>query len=178
MLDWLTKILDLIISFVPRMVKIRKTHGGVRWPRCGEPVEMKPGISVVWPLVTDWEVVVVARQTEPLPPQSLTLADGTQVTVKGICVYSICDVVAAFGERNWDISSTVGDLSLAAISEVVCRLDKEKIKHMSKVSAQITRRARAKLEEYGVRVEKCSLIEISLSRTIRLLADGDKHHVL
>lgn len=130
---------------------------------------MKPGLRLVWPLVTEWEVVVVARQTDPLPPQSLTLADGTTVAVKGLTVYEVEDVVSAYGERNWDITTTVQDLSMAAITEVITKLTKEDLKSLSKINGRVTRRVRSWLKEYGVKVERCRLVEVSASRTIRLL---------
>lgn len=169
MLQWVTQFLDLIISVFPRFVKIRATHRGVKWPWCGRPVEMKPGLRLIWPLVSEWEVVVVARQTDPLPPQSLTLSDGSTVAVKGLCVYEVEDVVAAYGERNWDITTTVQDLSMAAITEVVTKLTRQDLKNLSKINGRVTRRARSWLKDYGVKVERCRLVEVSVSRTIRLL---------
>jgi regulator of protease activity HflC (stomatin/prohibitin superfamily) len=171
MLDWITQFIDLIISVFPRFVKIRATHRGVKWPWCRKPVQMQPGLRIVWPLVTEWEVIVVARQTDPLPPQSLTLADGTTVAVKGLCVYEVDNVVLAYGERNWDITSTVQDLSMAAITEVVTKITREELKSISKINGRITRRVRSWLKEYGVSVEKCRLVEVSVSRTIRLLGN-------
>lgn len=169
MLDWITQFIDLLMSVFPRVVKIRATHRGVKWPWCRQPVEMKPGLRIVWPLVSEWEVVVVARQTDPLPPQSLTLADGTTVAVKGLCVYEVDDVVAAYGERNWDITTTVQDLSMAAITEVVTKMKRADLQCLSKINGRVTRRVRSWLKEYGVKVERCRLVEVSVSRTIRLL---------
>lgn len=169
MLQWVTQFLDLIISVFPRFVKVRATHRGVKWPWCGRPVEMKPGLRLIWPLVSEWEVVVVARQTDPLPPQSLTLSDGSTVAVKGLCVYEVEDVVAAYGERNWDITTTVQDLSMAAITEVVTKLTRQDLKNLTKINGRVTRRARSWLKDYGVKVERCRLVEVSVSRTIRLL---------
>lgn len=171
MLDWLSRLIELLVSFVPRLVKIRATHRGVKWPRCRQPVEMKPGLRVVWPLVSDYEVFVIARQTNSLPPQSLTLADGSTVTVKGLTVFSIENVVAACGQRNWDVISTVEDLSMAAITETICKLTREDLRRLSGINSRITRKARTYLKEYGVEVERCRLVEISSSRTIRLLGE-------
>jgi len=169
MFDWLTTLIDLIASAVPRFTKIRATHRGIRWPFCGKPHEMKPGIRFIWPLFDEYDVMVVARQTDDLPPQTLTLSDGTTVAVAGLTIYEVEDVVAAYGERNWDITSTVKDLSMAAIAEVVTKLTKDDLKDLSSINSRITKRVRAWSKEYGVRVERCRLIEISVARTIRHL---------
>lgn len=173
MLAWISEFLDLIISFFPKMVKIRATHRGVKWPRCGDPVEMRNGLNWLWPIVTDYEVVVTARQTDPLPPQSLTLSDGTPVAVCGMTIYEIDDVVAAYGQRNWDVTSTVKDLSMAAIAQVVTKLKKDDLRDLSLINRRVTRRVRAWAEKYGVRIEQCQLVEVSVARTIRHLGVND-----
>lgn len=169
MFEWLNRFIELLVSIFPRGEHIRSTHRGVIWRFCGEPKELKPGIRVVWPLFDELEVVVVARQTDDLPPQSLTLSDGTSVAVKGLSIYSIENVVAAYGKDNWDITSTVKDLSMAAIAEVVTKLTKDDLKNLSKINARITRRVRAWATEYGVKIERCRLVEVSVARTIRHL---------
>ena len=169
MFDWLAAWIEHLLQIVPRFIKVRSTHRGVKWPFCRAPKEMKPGLRFVWPLFDEFEIVVVARQTDDLPPQTLTLSDGTTVAVAGLTIYQVEDVVAAYGERNWDITSTVKDLSMAAIAEVVTKLTKPDLQDLSSINAKITRRVRAWAEEYGVRVEKCRLVEVSVAKTIRHL---------
>ena len=172
MFEWVATFFEHIVACFPRFVKIRSTHRGVKWPRCGEPIEMTPGLRFIWPIFDEWEIVVVARQTDPLPPQALSLKDGSTVAVKGLTIYEIDDVVAAYGKRNWDITSTVQDLSMAAVAEVVAKLSKEDLQNLSQINSRITRRVRAWANEYGVKIERCRLVEVSLSRTIRHLGVG------
>lgn len=169
MFSWIADFFDLIISIVPRFIKVRATHRMVKWPLCKDPVEKLPGLRFIWPLFDDYEVVVVARQTDDLPPQSLTLSDGTSVAVCGLTIYEIEDVVAAYGERNWDVTSTVKDLSMAAIADVVSRLKKEDLKDIRRINSRITRRVREWASKYGVKVERCMLVELSVARTVRHL---------
>lgn len=169
MLEWISKFIDLFVSVFPRMVKIRSTHMGVRWSMCGPPRAMKPGLRVVWPLVTEWDVWVTARQTDRLPAQSLTLADGTTVAVKGMSIYSVNDIVKAYGAKNWCMTSTVEDLSMAAITEVVSKLERIDLQDLDKINALVTEKAAAWLEEYGASLECCRLVEISCCKTLRLI---------
>jgi regulator of protease activity HflC (stomatin/prohibitin superfamily) len=169
MFDWVGAFFDHLIACIPRFIKIRRTHRGIKWAMCGPPKELKPGIRFVWPLFDEFDVMVVARQTDDLPPQSLTLSDGTSVAVVGLVIYSVDDVVAAYGEKNWDITSTVKDLSMSAIAEVVSKLEKADLKDLRKINYRITRRVRTWTAEYGVKVERCRLVEVSVARTIRHL---------
>jgi hypothetical protein len=169
MFDWIARFMDLIVSLVPRLVKVRATHMGIKWPFCGEPRPMKPGLRCVWPLVDEWDVIVIARQTDALPPQSLTLADGTAVAVSGLAIYSVSDIVAAYGKRNWDVTSTIQDLSMAAIASVVSSLIKEDLRNLKEINEGITAQVQEWAKEYGVKVESCQLVEISVARTVRHL---------
>lgn len=169
MFDWIYRFIDLFVSIFPRLVKIRATHRGVKWPFCREPREMLPGLRIVWPIFDEWDVIVVARQTDDLPPQTLTLADGTTVAVAGLAIYKVGDVVAAYGERNWDVTSTLRDLSMSAIAEVVTTLRKEELKNLGPINDRITSLVREWSEEYGVEVQSCRLVEVSVARTIRHL---------
>ena len=175
MFDWLASILDIFGSFFPRFVHIRTTHQGVKWPFCGQPKAMKPGLRFVWPLVDQYEIIVVARQTDTLPPQCLTIADGTTVAVKGLAIYSVEDIVLAYGTKNWDVTTTVQDLCMAAITEVVSKLEKSDLRDLAKINGRITRRVRSWLTEYGIRLEKCRLVEVSVARTLRLLGSENLH---
>lgn len=170
--EWVGRFIDLLVSCVPRFVIIRATHLGVKWPRGGKPVGLEPGIRWFWPLVTDMDIVVAARQTNQMPPQSMTLKDGSDYSVRGVCVYSIYDVVLAIGEKNWDVDQTVTDLSQAAISEVVAECDEDSIGNLTENNKRITEKCQSLLEKYGVAVETCRLVECVQSTTYRILGGG------
>lgn len=172
MFDWLASLFDTLVSFVPRFTIVRATHAGVKWPRGGAPVELKPGLRWYWPLVTEVEVIVAARQTNLLQPQSMTLRDGTQWTVRGVCVFFVNDVVAAIGEKNWDVDTTVDDLCRAAIFRVVSRCSRENIHDVSRLNEAVTEKARKSLRMFGVRVHSCELVESTQARAYRLISDG------
>ncbi len=170
--EWVGRFIDLLVSFVPRFIIIRATHLGVKWPWGGKPVGLAPGIHWFWPLVTEMDLIVAARQTNQMPPQSLTIKDGSDYSVRGVCVYSIYDVVAAVGEKNWDVDQTVTDLSQAAVSEVVAECDEDTIGNLIANNRLITDRASTLLHKYGVAVETCRLVECVQSSTYRILGGG------
>jgi regulator of protease activity HflC (stomatin/prohibitin superfamily) len=117
----LSDIFNAFLRCIPRPVIIRATHGGVKW-RWGRYVkEMQPGWHWVWPLTTEWEIIVTARQTNNLPNQALVTSDKQQVVAGALIVFSVKDIVQAIGERNWDVGATVNDISEAAIVGVVTK---------------------------------------------------------
>ena len=171
MLDWLNNIILAILEFIPRRVIVRATHRGVKWRMRGGPVEMKPGFRVWWPLLSEIEVIPVARQTLNTHTQALMTKDGRQVVVGGVVVYSIQDIVKAIGERNFDVDVTVNDISQAAIVEVVTAWDfRDLLANINKqVENDLTSVCRKQLRQYGVYVHRAALTDFSTCRSFNLL---------
>lgn len=169
--ELVSNIVGLIISVVPRFVLIRPTHKGVKWPWGGSPLPLDNGIHWYWPLVTQYEAVVSARQTNPLPPQSIRIEDESY-TVRGVAVFSIADVVLAVGQRNWDVDSTVNDLCQAAIMDTCASKDHDTILYLDELNEEITSKAQTFLTPYGINLETCRLLEIARTKTYRIFGDG------
>jgi len=167
----LSDIFNAFIRCIPRPVIIRATHGGVKW-RWGRYVkEMQPGWHWVWPLATEWEIIVTARQTNNLPNQALVTSDKQQVVAGALIVFSVKNIVQAIGERNWDVGATVNDISEAAIVGVVTKwkLD-DLLQHLtSKVEAELTQACRKQLRQYGIYVQRCCFTDFAPCRIYKLM---------
>lgn len=165
---WLGQIFEALLQFVPRRVIIRATEGAVKWSLWFEPKEMKPGIRFYWPLITDIEIVIIARQTINTRTQSLMTKDGKEVVAGGVVIYKINDVVQAIGKQNWSPEDTASDIVQAAIVEVVSQwtLD-EMLENVSgKVEEELTAKCRKQLRQYGVYVNRAALTDFSTVRAI------------
>lgn len=169
-LEWFGRIVDFIISTIPRFFILRPTHKAVKWPWGGKAVPLGSGIHWYWPLVTECELIVAARQTNPLPPQSIPVS-GESYTVRGVAVFSIDDVVLAIGGNNWDVDSTVNDLCQAAIMDICAAQDVESIFDIQSLNKAITAEARELLKTYGINLETCRLLEIAQTKTHRIFGD-------
>lgn len=170
-LTWLNDIVQALLQFVPRLVIVRATHGGVKW-RWGRYVkEMKPGWHWYWPLTTDVEVIVTARQTYNTHPQALMTSDMKQVVVGGVIIYKIPDIVQAIGERNWDVDTTINDIAQAAIVEVVTKWKLDDLLHeiSGKVEADLTDACKKQLRQFGVSVRRAALNNFSVCRSLNIL---------
>lgn len=176
-LGWIGQIFEAIMCIFPRLLIVRATHEGVKWRHGGEAIRLAKGLHVYWPLVSQIEMVVVARQTLNLPSQVLTTSDKRSVTVGAFVVYSLDDVVKAIGEQNWDVDDTVANIAMAAVVEVVTShtLD-ELLKGVSegrksRVARKLTVCCRSQLKQFGVAIARCGITDFAESQVYRLVGD-------
>jgi len=171
MFSWLNDIILALLELIPRRVIIRATHRGVKWRMHRGPVEMKPGFRVWWPLLSEIELIPVARQTLNTETQALMSKDAQQVVAGGVVVYSIANVVKAIGERNYDVDETVNDISQAAIVEVVTAWDLHDLLENinGEVETQLTDTCRKQLRQFGVYVHRVAFTDFSVCQTQNLL---------
>jgi len=167
MFEWLNTIVNALLEFFPHRVIVTATHRGVKWKFGFEAVELKPEVHWYWPLVSEVAQYPVARQPLRLDPQTLMTSDGKKVMARGIVVYEIHDVIAAWGERNHDVDETIADISQSCIFDLVMGCTLEELLEGDHCDA-MTEAAQEALEEYGVSVEQVKLVEFSEVRSIHL----------
>ena len=176
---WLGHIAEWFGAFIPRVKIVRATHGGVRFRNGKSASEIKPGIIVYWPIVTEVDIIPVARQTHNLPSQSLLTKDGKTVVVGGVVVYAIQDVVAAIS-KNWDVSETINDITMVAITQVITSHTLEYLQEnlVGGVIAQLTRETRRRLRPFGVKVYRTALTDFSTCMVIKNIGGGNRGTIL
>ena len=168
---WLSNIIEGLLQFIPRPVIIRATHGGVCWI-CGyKVIEMKPGWRFVWPLIMDYEIIPVARQTNILPTQALITKDKHTVAVGAMIVFSIRDILRAVGQRNFDVMQTVNDITAAAVVKIITQvnLDSLLVDLTGKVEEDLTVACRKQLRAYGVYVHRVRFVDFSTCKIYKVL---------
>jgi len=172
-LAWIGYIAEWFGRFIPRILIVRSTHAGVRYRRGKDARAMLPGLHVYWPLVTEIEVIPVARQTHNLPSQTLLTKDMKRVVLSGVVVYSIRDIVATLS-RNWDVSDTINDITMIAITHVITEHTLEYLlEHLvGDVQDELTRVTRRKLATYGVRVFRTALTDFSECIVLKNIGGG------
>ncbi len=170
---WLGEIMNWIGKWFPRLVIVRSTHAGVRFRHGSKASALNPGLRVYWPLVTEIEVIPTARQTHNLPTQALLTSDGKKVVVSGVVVYAINDVVATIA-RNWDVSDTLNDISMVAITKIVTTHTLEYLlQHLTdEVQDKLTHETRRRLRRYGVSVYWTALTDFSECVVIKNITSG------
>jgi regulator of protease activity HflC (stomatin/prohibitin superfamily) len=176
---WLSQLVETFYKFIPHIVIIRATHAGVKWVRGHKIKALDPGLHFYWPLTTEVEIQVAARQTLAIPDQILTTKDGKKVTVKTLVVYKIRDIVQAIGKINWDTDVTVTDLAQSAVVNIVAtRTVDEILKGIADESLTmlLTKAVRRELRQYGVYVARCKLVSFAETKVFKLITSQPDHH--
>lgn len=166
---WISDLLQWFGAWIPRLLIVRTTQGGVKFVR-GKCVKViVPGLAVYWPLVTAVEITHVARQAIDLPNQTLTTRDGRSVIVSGVVVYSIRDV-KKFLVDNYDSHAAIAEVALSAVRHVVISSDFESLCRGGRVlDARLRAEARKSLKSFGVDVEYVRLSDLSACRVVSLV---------
>ncbi len=175
---WLNTLIQTFYRFIPHVLIVRATHGGAKWVWGNRIKPLPPGLHVYWPLTTEVEVIVTARQTLAIPDQVLTTKDGKKVVVKTLVVYKIRDVVHAIGRVNWDVDTTVNDLTQSAVVRVVATHTYDEIMKGiadESMTTTLTREVRKELRQFGVHVVRSKLVDFAECRVFKLMtSQADK----
>lgn len=169
---WLDQVFQAIFQFFPRILIVRATHGAVKWVRGKNVVPLGPGLHFWWPLTTDVEVLVTARQTLAIPDQVMMTKDRKKVVVRTLVVYRIPDVVRAIGQLNWDVDTTINDMTQAAVARVVVTHTCDEIMSglaNGELTRTLTREVRKELRQFGVYVSRCKLVDFAECKVFKLL---------
>lgn len=170
--SWLSQLVETFYKLFPHVLIVRATHGGVKWVRGKHVKLLKPGWHLWWPLTTEVEVIVTARQTLAIPDQVLTTQDGKKVVVKALVVYRVPDPVKAVGEKCWDLDMTLNDLTQAAVVRVIATHTYEEIMagiRDESLTKSLTREVRRELRPFGAHVSRCKLVDFADCKVYKLL---------
>jgi len=177
---WLGDVMEWLGKLFPRLLIVRSTHAGVRFRHGKSPQPLPPGLRIYWPLVTEVEVIPTARQTHNLPTQALMTSDGKKVVVSGVVVYRVMDIVSTIA-RNWDVSDTINDISMVAITKIITTHTLEHLLHHlnDEVQEKLTRETRKKLRRYGVSVYLAAVTDFAECIVIKnISSDGQEGTIL
>lgn len=175
-LAWIGQIAEWVGKFFPRWVILDSTEGGVKfighpWRPGVKVVACGPGIVWFWPACTFFQSYPTARQTDNLPTQTFTTLDGKTIAVGGMLVYAVDDVVKLLTQTH-SAAKAIQDIALTAVHDVCCSLAWESLCEMQRKGTLDTRlrnAANKQLEEYGVRVLKCMLTDLAVTRVLKVI---------
>lgn len=170
---WLGQLIEWFGKWIPRLGICRSTHRGVRFRNGKILKEIKPGLYIYWPLVTEVEIKPIARQTVDIPTQVLTTKDEETVAVSTVLVYEIADIVTAVGSV-WDVDSTIMELSGNAVVEAVLSRTMDELREelTTKVRSEMTRKTRSILRPYGINVIDTRFDHFAPTIVLRIFGDA------
>lgn len=175
-LAWVGQVAEWVGQFIPRLHVIRTTYHGIKWVRGRRIVVCRPGLAVHWPLLTDYVEWPVARQGVQLREQTVVTEDDKTIVVGGMIVYEVADVERLVG-RTYSPDASIKDIALTCIHDVCCQLPWDQLKveqRKGTLDTKLKNAAHRQLDDYGVRVLKLMLTDLSTCRVIRLVQSTAK----
>jgi len=173
--DQVGQLLEWLADWFPRICICRATHRGVRFKWGKHKVEIKPGVYVFWPRVTEAFTYPVVQQTVNLPMQTLVTKDGVTVSFSGVVVFEITNIIKALGD-TWDIEENVGNVSLRVAGQVLTTHDFVWLREnlTSGAERKLTVGCRSDLRKYGIKVLQMFATDFAPTRTYRIIGDSPK----
>jgi regulator of protease activity HflC (stomatin/prohibitin superfamily) len=169
LLDLAGQAVEAVVSVCPRLYFVRKTHGAVVFRPGGKTRELAPGLHWYWPLTSQVEEIVTARQTHSLCSQTITTKDGAKLTASAVLVYRVTDVTAAL-VQCYDVAEAIEDVVLSAVAETLANR-----RHapglLARTERPLTGLARARLAPFGVHVLRCCLVDLAECSVLRCISD-------
>jgi regulator of protease activity HflC (stomatin/prohibitin superfamily) len=126
------------------------------------------GIFFKMPFADSVYQFYIVTQTTHLNPQTLTTKDGKSVVVKAIVRFHI-ENIKDYTLRVWDAHDAIGDTVQGIINNSVKNLDWSKV--LNGIEEDATQKAHEILSEWGIKVEKITLSDLALIKTIRIIGN-------
>ena len=165
---WIGEIFQTLLRFLPWLVIVPVTHGGVAFVRGSRVKEWKPGLHWYWPLVTSYKLMTTVRQTQRIQSKVIMTKDLRTVTVGALVTYYVDDVVSAIAKIA-DLPSDIMERSQGAIlAEVAARTLEDIQQNRLAFNAALTQQVGSVLNGYGVQILQAQLTEFAPCRAIAL----------
>jgi regulator of protease activity HflC (stomatin/prohibitin superfamily) len=168
MFEWLGNLMEWFGAWIPRLLIICRTHGGVKFRHGHDAIALESGLHLYWPLVTEVMEYPVKRHTHEFDCQSLTTTDDVDIIISVAVVCEVYDILAALAE-NYDINDTVSDVTRGTIAEVILSHTFEQITgEFHKVRETLESEIGEALSVYGITVLEVKIMELSKCQTFRV----------
>ncbi len=176
-LGWIGELARFIGQFFPRLEIVKKTHGGVAFVRGKNVKEIRPGLYVWWPFWTECMFYPIVRQSLNLPPQTLTTNDDVSVSVSGVVIYKVDDIVCALSSQ-WDLNETIRDISMAAMREFICSSHFKTVnQNRKKMEEKWHKELQISLGAYGIEILDAKLTDFSRCRVLAVISSGQAEYL-
>lgn len=168
--EWLSAVIHFFTAWCPRFQRVPPTFRLVKWSRCRAGTLHGPGIVWYWPLVTEIEDIDIRWKSCVTHVQSITMSDGTQVSVRAMTLWRPSDPLQAVQE-NEDYADRVAEMSLCCVVDVLNPLTKDLLREGRVLNEALTQETRTQLAECGIEVLRTKFTELAIARPLRLIND-------
>lgn len=169
----LDKIVEFLLNLIDKIIPVFIIHpyqeAVVYW--CGKYSKIvKGGIHFKFPFLNTYDKHTVVTTTLTIPSQSLTTKDGLQVVVKSVVKYKIDDI-KPFILEVFDSTDAISDITQCIVKEQITQRDWKDCSD-NELDNLITKKLRVEVRKWGINVEKVTLTDIGLIRSIRLFNEN------
>lgn len=169
-MDFLNKILAMLLKWVPRIELIQPDEAGVRVTLGTIEKVLVPGWYFYWPLIQEICFSTVTTQVVDLRPQSVFTKSGKNLTVSGIIKYKITDIRKAMLDVQ-DCDRSLQALSLGVLLHILSTtIDVEDLPP-DEIGDQVLKVIREEATGWGLKIQKVYISDFGSVRNIRLLVD-------
>lgn len=170
-MEWLTRLLDRLLSIFPRLVLVAPDELGVRCtPKLAGGVRITsliPGWWFYWPLIQQMETIQCKTQVKDLRPQSVWTLDRQEMTVSGAIRYRVRSAQKALLEV-YDYDQNIQAVALGIIQRYIREHRLEDL-DTQQIEEAVLKGVRRASEGWGLYVERVYITDIGRTRNIRLL---------
>jgi len=158
---WIGEIFQTLLRFIPWLVIVPATHGGVAFVHGHRIKEWKPGLHFYWPVATTYKLIATVRQTQMIKSRVIMTKDLQTVIVGALVTYYIDDVVQALAKVA-DLPSDIMERSMEAILAEVSENTIEQVQaDRVAFNRVLTERVGHTLNGYGVQILQAQLTEFA-----------------
>ena len=170
-MEWLTNLIDRLLSIFPRLVIIAPDETGVRYTpgfiKGVRIMSLIPGWWLYWPLIQNIETIQCKTQVKDLRPQSVWTADRIEMTVSGAIRYRVRSAQKALLEV-YDYDQNIQAVALGIIQQYIREHKLENL-NTQQLEGEVLEGVRKASEGWGLRVERVYITDIGRTQNFRLL---------
>lgn len=174
--SWVGQLAEWLGQFVPRLRIVRTTHCGIKWVYGSRLKIVEPGLTIFWPLVTEFIEYPKVRQGAELREQTVVTTDNRTVVVGGVLVYEVGDMALLIGQ-TYSPDDTVKEIALTVVHDVCCQVEWSQLHERQRkgtLDTELRNEANKALKTYGVTVVKLMLTDLAPCRVLRVVQTPEK----
>ena len=172
-MEWLTRLIDRLLSIFPRLVIVAPDETGVRYTpgivRGIHVTSLIPGWWLYWPLIQDIETIRCKTQVKDLRPQSVWTSDRVEMTVSGAIRYRVRSAQKALLEV-YDYDQNIQAVALGIIQQYIREHELQDL-NMERIEQEVLKGVRKASAGWGLYIEEVYITDIGRTWNIRLLTN-------
>lgn len=169
-MDFLNKILSMLLKWVPRIILIQPDEAGVRVTLGTREKILPSGWYFRWPIIQEIFFATVTTQVVDLRPQSVFTKSDKNLTVSGIIKYKITDIRKAMLEVQ-DCDRSLQALSLGVLLHILSTTSDVEDLSPDEIGDRALKAIREEATGWGLKIQKVYVSDFGSVWNIRLLTD-------